>query len=135
VVETDGSDYAIAGILSVHTEGGQVHPLAFFSRTLSGAELNYNTHDKELLATFEAFKTWRHYLESCHRRIDVSTDHRNPEYFSLTGILTRHQARWSGFLSAFNMVICFRPGTLGEKRILILGERISTLQREIGTIC
>jgi len=61
-------------------------------------------------------------------------DHKNLEYFSSTEILTCRQARWSGFLSAFNMVICFRPGTLGEKRILILGERISTLQREIGTI-
>jgi len=40
--------------------------------------------------------------------------------------VTDHQARWSGFLSAFNMVFRFRPGTLGEKRILILGERIST---------
>ena len=134
MVETDASDCAIAGILSVHTEDGQVHPLASFSRTLSGGELNYDTHDKELLPTFEAFKTWRHSLESRHHRIDVITDHKILEYFSSTEILTRGQARWSGFLSAFNMVICFRQGTLGEKRILILGERISTLQREIGTI-
>ena len=61
VVGTYAFDYAIAGTLSVHTEDGQVHPVAFFSRTLSGAELNYDTHDKELLAIFEAFKTWRHY--------------------------------------------------------------------------
>ena len=82
VLETDASDYAIAGILSVHTEDGQVHPLAFFNRTLSGGELNYDTHDKELLATFEAFKTWRHDLESRHHRIDVIMDHKNLEYFS-----------------------------------------------------
>jgi len=61
-------------------------------------------------------------------------DHKNLEYFSSTEMLTRRQGRWSGFLFAFNMVIGCRPGTLGEKRILILGERISTLQREIGTI-
>jgi len=30
-------------------------------------------------------------------------------------MLTRRQARWSEFLSAFNMVIRFRPGKLGEK--------------------
>jgi len=134
VVETDASDYAIATIISVHTEDGQVHPLASFSRTLSGGELSYDTHDKELFATFEAFKTWRQYLECRHHRIDVIMDHKNLEYFSSTEMLTRRQARRSGFLSAFNMVICFRPGTLGEKRILILGERISTLQMEIGTI-
>jgi hypothetical protein len=30
-------------------------------------------------------------------------------------MLTRRQARWSEYLSAFNMVIRFRPGKLGEK--------------------
>jgi len=69
----------------------------------------------ELLAIFEAFKTWQHYLESRHHTIDVITDHKNLEYFSSTKILTRRQALWSGFLSAFNMVIRFRPGTLGEQ--------------------
>ena len=115
IVETDASDYAIAGILSVRTNDGDVHPVAFFSRTLTGAELNYDTHDKELLAIFQAFKTWRHYLESPHHTVDVLTDHKNLEYFSTTKTLTRRQARWSEYLSAFNMVIRFRPGKLGEK--------------------
>ena len=57
-VETDASDYAIAGILSLTTESGELHPIAFHSRTLTGAELNYDTHNKELLAIFECFKTW-----------------------------------------------------------------------------
>jgi len=71
VVGTDASDYAITGSLSVRAEDSRVHPLAFFSRTLSGAELNYDTHDKELLAIFEPFKTRRHYLESSpHGRCD-----------------------------------------------------------------
>ena len=66
VVETDASDYAIAGILSLHCPDGELHPIAFYSQTLSAPELNYDTHDKELLAIFEAFCSWRHYLEgSC----------------------------------------------------------------------
>ena len=70
IVETDASDYAVAGIFSVCAEDGEIHPVAFYSRTLSGAELNYDTHDKELLAIYEAFKTWHHYLEftSPHHR-------------------------------------------------------------------
>jgi len=75
VVGTDASDYAIAGILSVRTEDGQVHPLAFFSR-----KLNYDTLDMELLVY--AFKTWRYYLESRLHTIDVITDHRNMEYIT-----------------------------------------------------
>ena len=96
-------------------EDGEVHPIAFLSRTLQATELNYDTHDKELLAIFEAFKAWRHYLEGSGEPIQVITDHKNLEYFSTTKILTRRQVRWSEFLHGFNMVICFQPGRLGEK--------------------
>jgi hypothetical protein len=115
IVETDTSDYAIARVFSQQAEDGEVHPVAFYSRTLTGVELNYDTHDKELLAIFEAFKTWRHYLESPHHMIDVVTDHKNLKYFSSTKILSRRQARWSKYLSSFNIVVRFRPGKLGEK--------------------
>jgi transposase InsO family protein len=77
--------------------------------------LNYDVHDKELLAIFEAFRSWRHYLEGAPSQIDVVTDHKNLEYFATTKLLSRRQARWSEFLSAFNMVIRFRPGRLGAK--------------------
>lgn len=114
-IETDASDYAIAAILSITGEDGEIHPVAFHSRTLTGAELNYDTHDKELLAIFAAFRTWRHYLEGAPLPIDVVTDHKNLEYFATSKILTRRQARWSEYLSAFNMVVRFRPGRLGAK--------------------
>jgi len=93
IVETDASDYALAAILSIVTKDNEVHPVAFHSRTFSTPELNYNVHDKELLAIFEAFKIWRHYLEGSTSPIDVVTDHKNLEYFSTTKVLTRRQAR------------------------------------------
>jgi hypothetical protein len=37
------------------------------------------------------------------------------EYFATTKLLTRQQARWSEFLSQFNLIIRFRPGKLGTK--------------------
>jgi len=115
VVETDASDYALAAVLSIIHSNGELHPIAFHSRTFTAPELNYDVHDKELLAIFEAFKRWRHYLEGSTLPIDVVTDHRNLQYFSTTKILTRRQARWSEYLSAFNLVIRFRPGKLGTK--------------------
>ena len=72
-------------------------------------------HNKELLAIFEAFRSWHHYLEGTPLPVDVVTDHKNLEYFSTTKMLTRCQACWSEFLSQFNMVIRFRPGRLGAK--------------------
>ena len=114
-METDASDYALAAILSIMTKNSEIHPVAFYSRTFSAPELNYDVHDKELLAIFEAFKIWRHYLEGSTSPIDVVTDHKNLEYFSTTKVLTRRQARWSEYLSQFNLAICFCPGHLGTK--------------------
>ena len=115
MVETDASDYALGAILSTYTSDGEIHPIAFHSRTFTAPELNYDVHDKELLAIFEAFKVWRHYLEGSVLPIDVVTDHKNLTYFSTTKILTRRQARWSEYLSQFNLIVRFRPGRLGTK--------------------
>ena len=57
---------------------------------LHAAELNYDVHDKELLAIFKAFCSWHHYLEGTPLPVDVVTDHKNLEYFSMTKMLTQH---------------------------------------------
>ena len=75
-------------------------------------ELNYDVHDKELLAIFEAFKSWHHYLEGTPTPINVITDHKNLKYFSTTEVLTWRQARWLEFLH-------FCPGKLGTKRDML----------------
>ena len=62
-VETDASDYVLAAVLSITTPSGELHPVAFHSCTFHEPERNYDVHDKELLAIFEAFTRWRHYLE------------------------------------------------------------------------
>src|SRR5260221_5267627 len=114
-VETDASDHAIAGILLVTTKDNEIRPVAFFSCSLQGVEKNYDTHDKELLAIFEAFKNWRHFLEGSAEVIDMVTDHKNLEYFMSSKKLSCHQARWAEFLGQFNMKVQFRPGRLGSK--------------------
>jgi RNase H-like domain found in reverse transcriptase len=115
VIETNASNYALAAILSQVESNGEIHLVTFLSWTLSNTELNYDTHNKELIAIYEAFKAWRHYFKGTEALIDVVTDHKNLEYFCTTRILSRRQARWSTFLSEFNMVIRFRPGCLGTK--------------------
>ena len=106
-VETDTSDFAIAGILSVTTPDNEIHLVTFFSHSLQSMECNYNTHNKELLAIFKAFKSWRHFLEGAAITINTVTDHKNLEYFTTSKKLTCHQARWSEFLSQFNLRIHF----------------------------
>jgi RNase H-like domain found in reverse transcriptase len=115
VIKTDASDYALAAILSQVESNGEIYLVIYLSQTFSDTELNYDTHDKELMVIYEVFKAWRHYLEGTEVPIDVVTDHKNLEYFCTTQILSRRQARWSTFLSRFNMVIRFCPGRLGTK--------------------
>jgi len=114
-VETETSDYALTAILSIINKENEVHPVAFHSHTFTVAELNYDIHDKELLAIFKVFKIWQHYLEGLAYSIDIITDHKNLEYFSTTKILTWRQAQWSEYLSQFNLVIRFHPGHLSTK--------------------
>jgi len=58
IMETDTSDYALTAILSIVNEENEVHLVVFHSCTFTTVELNYDTHDKELLSIFKAFKIW-----------------------------------------------------------------------------
>ena len=55
MVETDASKYAYGAVLS-QLEDGTWKPLAFMSRTMQPAEVNYDVHDKELLAIIKALE-------------------------------------------------------------------------------
>jgi RNase H-like domain found in reverse transcriptase len=96
VIETDASDYALAAILSQVESNGKIHPVTYLSWTFSDTKLNHDTHDKELMAIYEAFKAWRHYLEGTKVPIDVVTNHKNLKYFcTIVGTLLTHTHRWT----------------------------------------
>ena len=62
-LETDASDGAIGACISQPDNMGRLRPVAFYSRKFLSAEMNYEIHDKELLAIVNAFKQWHVYLE------------------------------------------------------------------------
>ena len=110
IVETDGSDFAMGAVLSQLQDDGKLHPIAFYSRKFTAAEINYEIYDKELLAIVSAFEQWRHYLCGAQCPIVVFTDHKNLLYYTTTRKLNRRQARWSMFLADFDFEIKYRPG-------------------------
>src|SRR5665213_652625 len=114
-VETDASDFAIGACLSQPDLAGNLHPIAFYSRKFSGAEINYDIHDKELLAIVASFKEWRVYLEGAKHKIQVFTDHKNLLYFTSTKELNRRQVRWSEELSVYDFQIQYRKGSENGK--------------------
>ena len=40
-------------------------------------EIKYETHDGELIAIVDAFKTWKYYLKGSWHKVFVLTDHNN----------------------------------------------------------
>ena len=86
-------DYALTAFLFIVDEENKVHSVAFYSCTFTVVELNYNIYDKELLAIFEVFKIWQHYLEGLAYPINIVIDYKNLEYFSTTKMLTWRQVQ------------------------------------------
>jgi hypothetical protein len=90
-VTADASDLAIGAVLSQNQGKGE-QPVAYESRKLSPAEINYPIHEKELLAIVHALKLWRPYLEGT--KFTVITDHASLEFIKSQSTLSRRQARW-----------------------------------------
>ena len=114
VMETDASDFAIGAVLSQQVDN-RLHPIAFHSRKMDKAEINYEIHDKEMLAIVSGFKEWRRYLEGARYQITVFTDHKNLEYFTTTKVLKRGQTRWAQELAGYDFKIVYRPGSQNGK--------------------
>jgi hypothetical protein len=53
---THASNYGIGAICLQPDDANVPHPLGYDSRTLKDRELNYDIHDKELLAIVEAVR-------------------------------------------------------------------------------
>ena len=114
MIETDASDGIIAGILS-QQYGDEWYPVAYFSKTMSPAECNYEIHDKEMLAIVRSLDQWRPELQGTARRIQIYTDHRALEYFMTTKKLTSRQARWAEALAEYHFIIQYRSGKQNTK--------------------
>jgi hypothetical protein len=69
-------------------------PVAYYSRKLSGAELNYSATDKEMLGVIESLREWRCYLEG--GRFVIVTDHKPNTYLDTASNVhsVKRRARW-----------------------------------------
>ncbi|CCO30518.1 Retrotransposable element Tf2 155 kDa protein type 2 [Rhizoctonia solani AG-1 IB] len=114
-LETDASGAALGLVLSQQQSDGRLHPIGFLSESFKGAEVNYDTHDKELLAIIRSLEHWRIFLESTRKPITVFTDHWNLEYWKESRTFNRCHARWHLLLSDFNFCIMYRPGKQSGK--------------------
>ncbi len=101
-LKMNASDEAIKACISQSDDKKRLHLIAFHSRKLTDAELNYEIHDKKLLAIVNSFKQWRMYLKESRHQIQVYTDHKNLLYFMITKVINRRQIKWLKELSSYN---------------------------------
>ena len=109
-VETDASDFAIGASLLQLGPDGKLHPVAFLSRRLQGAENNYPVHEKELQAIKEALRVWGCYLENGHE-VTILTDHESLKYLKSIKRPSKRLTRWIEEFQGWSLNIKYRKGS------------------------
>jgi len=120
-IKADSSDFATRAVLSQQsTTDRKWYPVAFYSKSLSSVEQNYEIHNKEILAIICALEEWRHFLEGATHLVEIWTNHKNLEYFMMAKKLNHHQAHWSLHLARFNFLLHHHPKrTMGKPDTLL----------------
>jgi hypothetical protein len=107
-VSADASDFAIGAVLT-QGDKANLRTIAYLSRKLNPAEVNYPVHERELLAIVYALKSWRHYLMG--RAFHINTDHHSLQHIQRTPGLTGRRARWSELLQEYEFEIKYIKGS------------------------
>ena len=82
--------------------------IAYASQQLQKHEVNYSTHDLELVVVVHALKIWRHYLlgNVCY----IYTNHKSLKYIFTQPELNMRQRRWLELIKDYNLEVHYHPG-------------------------
>ena len=100
-IHTDASKFQLGAVISQNNK-----PIAFYSRKLTPAQLNYTTTEKELLAIVETLKEFRNILMG--QQIVVYTDHKNLTYKVFN---TDRVMRWRLICEEFGATLTYIQGS------------------------
>jgi hypothetical protein len=105
---TDASNLGVGAVLLQGETWKTARPCGFYSRQYIPAELNYPTHEQELLAIVAALKAWRIELLGAHFKI--LTDHATLRNLATQPTLSKRQARWTETLADYDYELSYVPG-------------------------
>ncbi|XP_041987906.1 uncharacterized protein LOC121739485 [Aricia agestis] len=109
ILTCDASNYAISAILS-QGPVGRDRPIAYSSRTLNKAEINYSVTEKECLAIVFGTKVFRPYLFG--RRFKIITDHKPLNWLFNCKDPGSRLIRWRLKLEEFDYEIQYKKGKI-----------------------
>jgi hypothetical protein len=113
LVEPDNSkpfelfcDASGMGLGCVLMQEGRV--ITYASRALRPHEINYPTHDLELVAVVHTLKIWRHYLMgNC---CNIFIGHKSLKYIFTQSELNMRQRRWLESIKDYDLEVHYHPG-------------------------
>ena len=108
ILDTDASEFGIGAVLS-QVQNGVEKVIAYGSRSLKNAELNYCVTRKEMLALVFFVRHFRHYLAG--RPFLVRTDHGSLRWLLNLKDPVGQNARWFEILGEFDFKVEHRPGS------------------------
>ncbi|GKC19795.1 reverse transcriptase domain-containing protein [Tanacetum coccineum] len=103
----DASDYAIGAVLGQRIEK-HFRPIHYASKTMTEAESNYTTTEKEMLAVVYAFEKFRSYL--IMNKSIVYTDHSALKYLFAKKDAKARLLRWVLLLQEFDFKVIDTKG-------------------------
>lgn len=126
-LQTDASDFALGGVLTqripisseVKDNDGLLrssrnyteHVIEYVSRTLSPAERNYSTTEKELLAVVHCLDVMRYFLENY--KVIIITDHLALRWLHKLPVITNQRlCRWILKIQSYDITFIHRKGSL-----------------------
>ena len=110
-LETDMSEFAVGGVISVKCDDGEFRPVAYMLHSMTPPKRNYPIHDKEMLAIIKATEAWCHYLEATPYAFEIHTDHNNLLYFMKSQNLSKRQVRWQQWMTRFSFQLIYKKGS------------------------
>ena len=116
-VTADASDHVTGAVLSFGPSWETARPVAFNSKTMKGAELNYPVHEKGLLAIVRALRKWK--VDLIGSPFLVYTDHKMLLNFHTQHDFSRRQARWMEELAIYDSKFVYVKGELFRATLLL----------------
>ncbi|GMF31856.1 unnamed protein product [Phytophthora fragariaefolia] len=105
-LRTDASKFAVGDVLFQDFDGLE-RPIAYTSRKMKPAELNYPTQQQELLAIFHALAAFQIYC--LDKPPVVETEHKSLEGLFTQKMANRHLARWYDVLAEYQPKFSYLP--------------------------